>query len=146
MVTKYKRRSKGNASVPITMRYFPDTYEAIRRYAFQQNMSIGMANEELAIKGLSLIKLKELFSERVEAQKQRLAILKQFDDICTALDKMFADATGKCRTLSLRRIRRGFPLIISTGASNCSLKATNYIVKAALFLISWTLTVNINCV
>lgn len=35
---------------------------------------------------------KELFAERVEAQKQKLAILKQFDDICASLDVMFADA------------------------------------------------------
>jgi hypothetical protein len=54
MTTKYKRRSKGEATVPITMRYTSDTYEAIRLYAFQQNMSIAMANEELVNKGLSL--------------------------------------------------------------------------------------------
>ena len=56
MVERYKRRPKGKEYVPLTMRYTPEIYKEVRRYAFEHNMSIGMANEEIIALGLEATK------------------------------------------------------------------------------------------
>lgn len=52
MSIKYQRRPKGKSYIPITVRYSPETYEQIRKYAYDKNMSMALANEELILKGL----------------------------------------------------------------------------------------------
>lgn len=47
-----KRRTRNSESIATTVRYEPETYEKIRKYAFRKNMSIGRANEELVMLGL----------------------------------------------------------------------------------------------
>lgn len=56
MVEHYRRRPKGKEYVPLTVRYTPEIYNEVRRYAFEHNMSIGMANEEIISLGLEVSK------------------------------------------------------------------------------------------
>lgn len=52
MTDRCKRQPRGKEYIAITMRYSKETYEKIRRYAYQENTSMAMANEELIRKGL----------------------------------------------------------------------------------------------
>lgn len=48
-----KRRTRNAESIPMSVRYLPETDAAIREYAYKNKMTYGCANEDLILKGLA---------------------------------------------------------------------------------------------
>ncbi|MFT9056768.1 MAG: hypothetical protein ABF449_09130 [Ethanoligenens sp.] len=48
-----KRRTRNAESIPMSVRYLPETDAAIREFAYKNRMTYGRANEELVLKGLA---------------------------------------------------------------------------------------------